>query len=235
MTTPRSAMILAAGYGTRMGALTADRPKPLISVAGQTLIDRTLDLVAKAGIPEAVVNLHYHGEMIRAHLATRSAPSIRYSEEPDLLDTGGGLVAARGLLQGPVVAVANSDAVFAGPNPLTVLAASGLPAGAKACLLMVEHTGARGYTRQGDFFADGMGLQRRGDADHAPLIYTGVQLLGLDALDGAPAGAFSTNLIWNRLIAEGAIAHAVYPGLWVDVGTPDGIREAEATLAEASE
>lgn len=228
------AMVLAAGFGTRMGALTADRPKPLIPVAGRTLIDRTLDHLAGAGIARAIVNLHYRGAMVRTHLAGRAAPRIAFSEEPELLDTGGGLVAARPLLAAPVAVAMNSDAVFAGPNPVAALLGHGLPERAGACLLMVRREHARGYTRPGDFRIEDGRLLRRGEAATAPLVYTGVQLLRLSALDGAPPGAFSMNRIWDRLLGEGRLASAVYEGLWVDVGTPDGIVAAETALAEAA-
>lgn len=229
---PRSAMVLAAGFGTRMGALTATRPKPLLEVAGRTLIDRTLDHVAEAGVARAVVNLHYLGAQIRAHLTGRSGPEVLFSPEAELLDTGGGLRQARALLGRPEALVMNSDAVFAGPNPLSCLPA-GLGEGLDACLLMVPREAARAYSRSGDFFPDGAGLRRRGEAAAAPLVYTGVQLIRLSVLDDTPDGAFSMNHVWDRLIAAGRIGHALYPGEWVDVGTPAGITTAEAALAEA--
>ena len=90
-------MIFAAGLGTRMGALTRDRPKPLIEVAGRPLIDHALALVRAAGIPRIVVNTHAHAEQMRAHLA-RVAPEALVSHEPELLETGGGLKRALPLL-----------------------------------------------------------------------------------------------------------------------------------------
>ncbi|HKL64600.1 MAG TPA: NTP transferase domain-containing protein, partial [Roseovarius sp.] len=113
-------MIFAAGFGTRMGALTQDRPKPLIKVAGRALIDHALDLVAGHAPSRIVVNLHYRADQLVAHLDGRG---VRLSHEtPDILDTGGGLRAALPLLgDGPVLTM-NSDAVWQGPNPLSHLA-----------------------------------------------------------------------------------------------------------------
>ncbi len=228
-------MVLAAGFGTRMRPLTETRPKPLIEVAGRALIDRALDHVAAAGVGRAVVNLHYRGCMIREHLAGRRRPAIAFSEEaPAILDTGGGIVAALPLLgAGPFLAV-NADAVWAGPEPLALLAEAGLPEGALARLLVVPRAQARGHAGAGDFAPDGTGLRRRGAAAEAPLVYTGAQLIAPAAFEGAPAGSFSVNRVWDRLIAERRLAALVYPGTWVDVGTPAGIAEAEAALAEAA-
>src|SRR5690625_3394507 len=118
-----TAMVLAAGFGTRMRELTDDRPKPLLPVAGRPLIDHALDMAAEAGISRAVVNLHYLGHQIRAHLAGRAAPEMLFSEEAEILDTGGGVARALPLLGARPFAVMNSDAIFAGGlrNPLEFL------------------------------------------------------------------------------------------------------------------
>lgn len=230
--TPHAAMILAAGFGTRMRPLTDTCPKPLIAVAGRTLIDRALDLVEGAGIPRAVINLHYRGEMIRAHLAGRTSPRIAFSEEaPEILETGGGIRRALPLL-GPAPFLAlNSDAVWAGPNPLAALAAEGLGGGALARLLLVPRGAARGHAGTGDFFLREGRPVRRGDAESAPHVFGGAQLIAPEAFEGMPAGAFSLNRVWDRLIAEDRIAASVWDGVWVDVGSPPGIAEAETALA----
>lgn len=231
-----TAMILAAGFGTRMGALTQHRPKPLLPVAGRALIDHALDLAAEAGIGRAVVNLHYRGDQIRAHLAGRATPSVAFSEErPDILDTGGGLVHALPLLGDDPFAVLNSDAVFAGPNPVRALAAAWDAARMDALLLLVPTGCARAYTRTGDFFlpAEGAAPARRGDAARAPFVFTGAQIVAPGALDGAPAGPFSLNLVWDRLLAAGRLSAVTWPGEWVDVGTPEGLEEAGRRLAAA--
>ena len=233
---PDSAMILAAGFGTRMGALTRARPKPLLTVAGRALIDHALDAAVAAGVRRAVVNLHYLGGMIRAHLAGRTTPEIAFSEEsPAILDTGGGVVHALPLLGPGAFFVLNSDALFAGRDPLAVLAGSWRPERMDALLLLVPGSRARAYTRAGDFFldADGGPPRRRGAAPIAPLVFSGAQILTPRALDGEPDGPFSLNLVWDRLIGAGRLAAVTYPDAWVDVGTPEGLAEAERALAAA--
>ena len=234
--TPEAAMVLAAGFGTRMGAMTRTRPKPLLTVAGRALIDHALDTAAAAGVRRAVVNLHYLGAQIRTHLAARTAPEIAFSEEaPEILDTGGGVVQALPLLGAGGFFVLNSDAVFAGLNPLPLLAGAWRPDRMDALLLLVPAARARAYTRSGDFFLDGEGgaPRRRGGAAAAPLVISGAQVLAPRALEGTPAGPFSLNLVWDRLMAEGRLAAVTYPDDWVDVGTPEGLAEAERALAAA--
>ncbi len=229
-------MVLAAGFGTRMRPLTETRPKALVPVAGRALVDHALDRVREAGLPRAVVNLHYLAEMLRAHLAGRAAPRTAVSEEvPEILETGGGVRAALPLLGPAPFAVLNSDAIWAGANPLRTLLAAweGLRGEADGLLLLAPVAAARGYDRAGDFFLEGERPVRRGAVASAPYVYTGAQILCPAAFEGTPEGPFSLNLVWDRLIAAGRLRAAVHPGLWVDVGTPAGIAAAEAALAEA--
>lgn len=233
MTVPGAAMIFAAGFGTRMGALTRDRPKPLLPVGPTTLIDHTLDQVAEAGIGRAVVNLHYRGAMIRQHLAGRTRPAIAFSQEhPDILDTGGGLVHALEKLAAATVATVNADTVFVGANPFAILVRNWEPEVMDALLLLVPVTRTLGYSREGDFFLDGPGgvPVRRGAADRAPFVYAGAQIIKARALDEPPAGPFSLNVIWNRLLERGRLRAAIYPDGWVDVGTPEGLVLADRAL-----
>lgn len=230
---PSHAMILAAGFGTRMGALTATTPKPLLPVAGRALIDHALDYCVAAEVSQAVVNLHYQGDKIRAHLAVRSDLDIVFSDEqPQILDTGGGLVRALPLLGPEAFFVLNSDSLFAGPPPLTTLAKAWDPARMDALLLLVPRTETLAYTRPGDFFlaADGAAPIRRGTAEHAPYVFTGAQIVAPAAFQNTPAGPFSMNIVWDRLLAEGRLAAICTAGPWVDVGTPAGLEEAGRVL-----
>lgn len=234
MTRPRAAMILAAGFGTRMRPLTEDRPKPLIEVAGRTLLDRALDLAGTAGVSRAVVNLHYRGEMIRAHLAGRATPAIAFSEEtPAILDTGGGIRQALPRLGPAPFFAINPDAAWTGPDPLAALAAMWDPQAMDALLLLVARERAAAHAGPGDFFlaADGAAPRRRGEASAAPFVYTGAQILSPAAFEGTAPGAFSLNEVWDRLAARGRLAAIRHRGGWVDVGTPAGVAAAEAALA----
>lgn len=228
MSGPTTAMIMAAGFGTRMGALTASTPKPLLPVAGRALIDHALDYCAAAGVTRHVINLHYLGGQIRDHLATRD--DVVFSEEPEILETGGGVTHALPLLSDTPVYTVNSDAIFVGPPALPVLANAWWPDEMDALLLMVRRKAAIAYTRAGDFRLEGRRPVRRGEAATAPYVYSGAQIIRPEAFADAPNGAFSTNVIWDRLNAKGKLAAVVYDGAWVDVGTPEGLKLADEAL-----
>ncbi len=220
-------MLFAAGFGTRMGALTASRPKPLIRVAGKPLLDHALDLVADHGVARTVVNTHYLAPQIRAHLAGRDIALS--DEQPDILETGGGLRQALPLLgDGPVFTM-NTDAVWSGPNPLTRLAAAWDPARMDALLLCIPPENAVGHAGAGDFLIDATGRAARGPG----AIYSGLQILKTDGLAAIPDRAFSLNLLWNRMLDAGRLHAVTWPGRWCDVGTPDGIALAETMLRRA--
>ncbi len=225
-------MIFAAGFGTRMGALTARRPKPLIEVAGRTLIDRALDMAAEAGCDPVVVNLHYLGRQIADHLAER--PVLLSWERDMILETGGGLRQALPLLGAGPVALLNPDAVWTGPNPLIRLAAQWNP-GRMDALLMVAPVEAA-YPRGGrsDFAMDAEGrLTRHARAGGQGFVYLGAQMLKTEGLAAIAGPVFSLNVLWDRMIAEGRAYGLLHPGRWCDVGRPEGIAEAEAMLAAA--
>ncbi len=227
---PAAAMIFAAGLGTRMGALTRDRPKPLIRVGDRTLLDHALDLVREAGVRCIVVNAHAHAGQVEAHLA-RVAPEAAVSFESVLLETGGGLKAALPLLvPGPVLTL-NADMIWRGPNPGAALAAAWDPARMSALLAVVPRKAAIGHGGAGDFTlgADGR-LARRGAAETAPFVFAGAQIIDPVALDDMEPGAFSLNRVWDRLLARGRLHGVVWLGRWVDVGRPEGIALAEAEL-----
>ncbi|QIE57124.1 nucleotidyltransferase family protein [Pikeienuella piscinae] len=231
MTGPARAMVLAAGFGTRMGALTAEVPKPLLKVAGRALIDHALDHLAVSGVERAVVNLHYLGGKIREHLAGRTAPQVEFSEETAILETGGGVAQALPLLGPAPFYCVNADAIWTGPAPLPPLAGAWDGGRMGALLLLVARKDAVSHSGPGDFFADSDGrLSRRGAAESAPFVYTGAQIIAPGAFADAPEGAFSTNFIWDRLIREGRLFGVVHSGGWVDVGTPEGLRLAEGML-----
>ncbi|MWP38991.1 NTP transferase domain-containing protein [Rhodobacter sphaeroides] len=218
---PDAVMIFAAGFGTRMGALTATRPKPMIEVAGRPLIDHALALAEAAGISRIVANTHYLPESLTAHLAGRAL----VSHEEEILETGGGLCRALPLLgEGPVYTL-NSDAVWTGENPLGELAA-GWREGMEALLLLAPSGSA-----PGDFTMDAAGRLAR--AQGAPgYTYLGAQILRTDRLAGVAEAKFSLNLIWDAMIAAGTAHGLVHRGGWCDVGRPEGIAAAEAMLAD---
>lgn len=224
---PDAVMLFAAGFGTRMGALTARRPKPLIEVAGRPLIDHALALADAAGVARKVVNLHYLPDMLRDHLSGRDGVALSY--EPEILETGGGLRAALPLLgPGPVFTL-NSDAVWTGRNPLEQLRAAWDPDRMDALLLLIAPGAAQGHSGAGDFVADARGRLSRGPG----AIYSGAQIIRTEALSDIPDRAFSLNRLWDRMIAEQRLFGLTHDGSWCDVGRPEGIAEAEAMLKGA--
>jgi N-acetyl-alpha-D-muramate 1-phosphate uridylyltransferase len=229
-----AAMIMGAGLGSRMRPLTDDRPKPLIMVAGRTLIDHSIDRLAAAGVTRIVVNLHYKGEMLRAHLARRRDVEIIFSDESDrLLDTGGGVVKALHLFDDKPFFVLNSDSIWVeGPvAALPVMTRHWDPARMDGLLLLADMQTAMGYEGMGDFVlkAEGHVLRAKGHAG-AAYAYPGVQIAHPRLFEDAPQGPFSTNLMWDRAIAKGRLFGTVLDGMWIHVGTPAARDEAEAYL-----
>jgi N-acetyl-alpha-D-muramate 1-phosphate uridylyltransferase len=231
---PKTAMVLAAGLGLRMRAVSATLPKPLIAVGGKALIDRTLDRLRDSSVERAVVNLHYKGSAIRSHLATRKSPAIIFSDESDrLLETGGGVAKALPQLGAEAFFVVNSDIIWrdAQGDSLAGLARRFDEAAMDALLLLQPTVGAIGYSGAGDFHLCPEGqVQRRDEREVAPFVFTGVQILHPRLFANCPPGAFSLNLLYDRAIAAGRLYGLRHQGDWMDVGTPDGLKAAEAAL-----
>jgi MurNAc alpha-1-phosphate uridylyltransferase len=237
---PKTAMVLAAGLGTRMRPLTNDRPKALVEVAGRALIDHVLDRLADAGVQRAVVNVHWFADRLESHLAARGrGPEIVISDEREtLLETGGGLKKAAPLLGPDPVFVANIDSVWVDrADALNQLAQLWNPSIMDAALLLARREGSIGFEGDGDFFlADetpgkGGRLTFRGEASSAPFAYMGVHICRPDYVSGGPEGPFSLSQFWRRSAAAGRLYGCVLDGDWMHVGDPQARDEAEARLA----
>lgn len=231
-----TAMVMAAGLGKRMRPLTATRPKPLIEVARKTLLDHVLDRLRAAGIRRVVVNVHYLADAVVAHLKARVTDmEVLISDERDqLLETGGGLVKALPLLGEDPFLVVNSDNLWVdGPvDALRLLGQHWDDARMDALLLLVPLARANCHGGQGDFHMDAAGrVSRRKPMRVAPFVFTGIQIVSPRLLEGAPEGAFSTNILWDRAIDRGRVFGVAHQGLWFDVGTPGAIAKTEALLA----
>lgn len=222
--TPTAVMLFAAGFGTRMGALTKARPKPLVEVAGRALLDHALDLTEGLGL-RRVVNAHYFAEQIVDHVAGHD---ILVSHETDMiLETGGGLRRALPLLGSEPVFTMNTDAVWGGSNPLGQLRAHWDPDRMDALLMCVDPQDAIGHRGAGDFVIGSDGQLTRGEG----VIYGGVQIMKTDMLADVAQDAFSLNVIWTQMAALGRLYGMTYDGAWCDVGTPQGVADAEAMIA----
>lgn len=221
---PQSLMIFAAGFGTRMMPLTRDKPKPMVPVAGQPLIDHALDLAQQVEPDRIVANLHYKGDVLRDHLKDSAVTLV--TETPDILDTGGGLRNALPHLGDGPVWTMNPDVIWRGPNPLALLKDAWDPAKMDALLICINRERARGTEAHGDFHMDATGRLTRGPG----VLYGGAQIIRTDRLMAIPETAFSLNIVWDEMIAAGRCFGLEYPGHWCDVGHPAGITVAEDML-----
>lgn len=234
MTRITTAMLLAAGLGTRMKPLTDTRPKPLIEVGGRTLLDRVLDKLVIQGVTRAIVNVHHFADMMAAHVGKRTDIEIIVSDERDvLLETGGGVIKALPLLGDDPFFVINTDVTWATPGDTTFLkmAEAYDPDAMDALLLLAEMGATLGFRGPGDFYLapDGQ-LVRRGDKPSAPYVFAGTHITRADLLRGYEAKPFSANVYWNAMGKAGRLYGTVMSPFWMHVGDPAGRDEAEARL-----
>jgi MurNAc alpha-1-phosphate uridylyltransferase len=235
MTMPGHAMVLAAGLGLRMRPLTKHTPKPLIPVAGRSMLDRVFDRLDEAGVPNRVVNTHWLADQIAQHLANH--PGVIRSHEDVLLGTGGGVAHALPLLGAQPFFVCNADIIWlkGAPPALNRLAEVWDSARMDALLLLEPVGRAFGYEGPGDFFcADDGRLQRRGAAPTAPFVFTGVQILHPRLFADAPAGEFSLNILYDRAQASRRLFGLIHEGDWLHIGTPENLRAAKSWFAARS-
>ncbi len=230
-----TAMVLAAGKGTRMRDLASERPKPLIKVKDTPLIDGVLDRVSAAGVRKVVVNVHHFAGMLRDHLVSRQEPEIAISDESDqLLDTGGGVARALEHFGGRPFFVLNADVLWLDgrANTLSRLAQRWSDEEMDALLLMCFTVNAIGYEGLGDFMmADDGRLSRREEQCVAPFAYSGIQVLHPRLFDAAPDGVFSLNRLWDKAESKGRLFGLIHEGAWMHVGTPEGVSAAEDVLS----
>ncbi len=232
---PRSAIVLAAGLGTRMRPYNGHIPKPLVAVGGKCLIDYGLDRLADAGVERAVVNVHHLADAIERHLAARQKPRIVISDERGaLLGTGGGIAKALRQLGDAPFFLVNSDTLWLdGVNPnFTRLAENFDPRSMDALLLLAPTSGSLGYEGRGDYamLPDGR-LRRRGEQEVVPFIYAGAAILTPALFAAAPAGAFPLTLLFDRAGEQGRLFGLRLEGTWMHVGTPEAVAAAETALA----
>jgi MurNAc alpha-1-phosphate uridylyltransferase len=229
-------MILAAGLGTRMRPLTNDIPKPLVKVRGRALIDHAVDRLVDAGVKTIVINVHYHADKLRAHLALRGDVEIRISDETDaILGTGGGIVRALPHFEGEPFFVHNSDTIWAEGygHALERLKARWNPEKMDSLLLMASLVTSIGYEGRGDFLMDSDGrLSSVPERRLSPFAYPGACIVHPRLFDDAPKGAFPLLMLWERAIEQGRLYGMRLDGVWMHVGTPEALREAEELLAD---
>jgi MurNAc alpha-1-phosphate uridylyltransferase len=233
---PKSAIVLAAGLGTRMRPYNGHLPKPLVTVRGKSLIDYGLDRLAEAGIERAVVNVHHLADALEHHLAARTRPQIVISDERGvLLGTGGGVAKALPKLGDAPFFLINSDTFWLdGVKPnLARLADAFDPGTIDALLLLAPTVGSIGYTGNGDYamLADGR-LRRRAEQEVVPFVYAGTSILSPALFADAPSGAFALTRLFDRAGENGRLFGLRLDGVWMHVGTPDAVVAAEAALGK---
>lgn len=229
------AIILAAGYGKRMMPLTQRLPKPLIAVAGKPMIDYAYERLAADGVSQVVINVHYLPEPLISWARSKTTPPVLISDETGLLlDTGGGVVNAIGLLGAEPFFILNGDSFWLESRmPVLARLRELFDPGKMDGLLLLSRTSqAVGYDGAGDFhFGTDGRIGRRGLAGVEAFAFAGCQLVRPALFTGAPAGPFSTNMMWDRAIRDGRLFGVVHDDLWLHVGTPQAIPLAEAAIA----
>jgi N-acetyl-alpha-D-muramate 1-phosphate uridylyltransferase len=239
MSAPTTAMVLAAGLGTRMRPLTNDRPKALVEVGGKPLIDHMLDRLAAGGVTRAVVNLHAFADRLEAHLRARTAPpALTFSDErAQALETGGGLKRAIPLLGSGPVWVANIDTIWIEHGASAVGAVAELwdPARMDVCLLLARTDSSLGFHDTGDVFLEPDGRVRfKQPEERAPYVYVGVHITDPAIVADGPDAPFSLLPIWRKLADRGRVFGVAPPGQWMHVGDPGALAAAEARLRETA-
>jgi MurNAc alpha-1-phosphate uridylyltransferase len=230
---PHSAMVLAAGLATRMRPLTATTAKPLLTLAGRTLLDHALDHLLDADVRTVAVNAHWQADAVAAHLARRPPlPRTVVLREEHLLETGGGVRAALSVLGADPFFVVNGDAFWLnGPISALRRLAAAFDGSVDAVLLVQRTSHVHADVGYGDFALDKWGTpRRRGEREVAPYIYAGVQLIHPRLLNEMPEGAFSMNRAWDAALAAGRLRAVVHDGIWFHLSTPPDLAEAEQIL-----
>ncbi len=235
---PKKAMVFAAGLGTRMRPLTDTMPKPLIEVGGKPLIDHMLDRFADAGVETAVVNVHYFADQVETHLASRTAPHIVISDERQkLLDQGGGIRKALPALGPEPFFLCNTDAFWVGGacDNLAALSERWAPDKMDVLLLVAAAASSIGVDWPGDFTMDSDSrLEKRRESQVAPFVYTGVGIIKPELFNTEKAEVFRLAPFFFEAAAKGRLFGQRLDGVWLHVGTPQAIADAERCLARST-
>jgi MurNAc alpha-1-phosphate uridylyltransferase len=234
MSAPKTAMVMAAGLGTRMRPLTDHQPKALVEVAGKALIDHMIDPLVAVGVERVVVNVHAFAEQMTAHLARRTDAQILIADERErLLETGGGIKHARALLGEEPIWVCNSDYVWIKPGEpaLSEVAQAWDPARMDAILVVIPKARTMGFDTPGDFNqAEDGTLTHRGDAAEAPLHCFGIEIIDPTLIYADPRDVFTQRDIWIASTRKRRLYGLQLNGLWMQVGDPAAKEAAEARL-----
>ena len=228
---PKTAMVLAAGRGTRLAPLTDSTPKPLLEVGGRAILDRILDALGRAGVETAVINTHHLGDAIADHVAQRQTPAVTVVREEVVLETGGGIRNALDALGPDPFFVINGDSVFLDGlrDTLDRVAEAWRPDDMDVLLLLYPFAKVLGWHGLGDYDMDPLGrLQRRNESHVAPYAYMGVSIVHPRIFADAPGGAFSMNVLYDRAEEAERLYGTLHDGLWYHISTPADLEQANA-------
>lgn len=221
---PHDVLLLAAGFGTRMGDLTAQTPKPLVALNGRPMIDHIVSFADDAALSISV-NAHFLSHQVIQHFATRPDVHV-FVEEPEILDTGGGVKNAARQLGAEQLFTCNTDGIFLGPNPFTLFP-DNFSSGVEALLLVAPMRNVVAHSGGGDFVQTDTGDLEFGKGE---FVFTGLQMIRTNRFLASPSDVFSTKEVWSKMIGQKALFPVIYPGQWVDAGHPEGLREAANRL-----
>jgi len=224
---PDKAFILAAGLGTRMRPLTDERPKPLVQVAGRSLIDHALDHLIEAGISDVTINLHYMAEMLQQHLQHRASPQMHFSMEKELLDTGGGIKKTLEHFGGEAFYVLSGDALWSnGPagNALERLSQAWDPARMDILVLLRDINAMKLTSGIGDYHLEEDGRAVRSYERQGRYMFTSIRINAPGIFDMSPDGAFSYLDLMDAAQKKGRLFGLVHDGDWHHISTPDDLR-----------
>ena len=225
-------MILAAGLGLRMRPLTNTLPKPLIPVAGKTMLERAFEHLKNIQISKIIVNTHYLAPLMENYIKAHH-PETLISCEEILLETGGGIKKALPLLGEKPFFTLNGDSIWTSPESLRDMEHIWDEAKMDALLLVLPREKAHGYERRGDFFMSKEGaLSRPVSTASAPFVYIGVQLVNPQLFQNAPEGAFSMNFLWDKALKSGRLYGYIHEGEWFHISKPEDLKKYEPLVAK---
>ncbi len=214
-------MILAAGRGRRMGALTDQTPKPLLKVRGRRLIEYAIASLTEAGVRDIVINISWHADQIREALGNgeRYGAKFHYSYEPDALETGGGILKALPLLGGAPFAVISADIILEHSLRDMQNRATG-----KAHILLVPNPD---FHTRGDFSLEGNRVTPR---QETTVTYANAGIFSPDFFRDCKPGRFPLGPLLHEAVAQGEVSGEMCRGRWWNVGTAELLQAAERDM-----
>lgn len=223
-TTPMTAFILAAGYGSRMGELTQKQPKPLLPLTDKTLIEHRIKALKQAGITHIIINLFYKGEQIQQHLQDghHLGVDIIYSHEQDELDVGGGLIKACRLAPSSPIILTNADI-----DTDFDYSQLELQPNHKAHLVLTDNPE---HNRQGDFHLNQSLISLQSEQK---LTYTGIGVIDSQYFAQQEVKPLKFTQLIRPLIEQQAISGSYYSGYWLNVDTPQRLHQARLNHNQA--